>query len=181
MCGAASMKFVTCSCTVLKVLVAAFLVMSMYSTGIYAQSAIHNVSCEHWFNGKIAGYQFWGRADSEAIRNCVAKYGVNRRNPFHATPLLHALAHRHVSISTIELLISLGADVNAKNRFHVTPLIMASRYVSDPEIIIFLVTKGARREDRDVYGVQAKDLIQVNPALTRSMKADLENILTPHP
>lgn len=175
------MKFGFCDTKRARVLAAAALMTLTYSTELYAQSAKHTMSCEHWFEGKIAGYQFWGKAGKEAVRACAAKYGVNRRNPFHATPLLHALANRNVSKETIELLVFLGADVNAKNKYQVTPLIMATRYVADPEIITFLISKGARREDRDVYGAQAKDLVQVNPVLNRAVKAELLKILTPEP
>lgn len=153
----------------------------IYATGSASQDSNRSISCENWFSGKIAGYQFWGKADISSIRLCVAKYGVNRRNPFNATPLLHALANRDVSIGTVDLLISLGADINAKNKYHVTPLIMATRYVANPDIITFLVAKGARIEDRDAYGVRARDLVTINPRLPLASKAKLIELLTPKP
>lgn len=150
----------------------------LFTTASYSKDPAELTSCDNWFKGKTAGYQFWGRASEEAVRECVQKYGINRRTPFHATPLLHALAYRNVKIRTVDVLISLGADVNAKNKFHVTPLMMAARYASDPAIIKLLVKKGAKVDEQDIYGVDAEKILYINPGLSRDERADLVRILS---
>ena len=63
------------------------------------------------------------------------------------TPLMHAAGGGHVS--TVQLLLELGAKVNAHNRYHATALHFAAGSGRD-EVLTLLLSKGAAADAKDV-------------------------------
>lgn len=93
--------------------------------------------CNKWYNGKLAGFQFWGRKASDAeVEECVEKVGVNFSDLYGNRPFDHAAAYPHVTVSRLALLRSLGADVSFSN------LISAAGGSSKPEVIFYLLAEG---------------------------------------
>lgn len=93
--------------------------------------------CNKWYNGKLAGFQFWGRKASDAeVKECVEKVGVNFSDLYGSKPFDHAVAYPHVTVSRLALLRSLGADVDFSN------LTSAAAGSSKPEVIFYLLAEG---------------------------------------
>ena len=93
--------------------------------------------CNKWYNGKLAGFQFWGRkASDDEIIECVGKVGVNFSDLYGNKPFDHAVAYPHVTVSRLALLRSLGANVDFSN------LISAAAGSSKPEVIFYLLAEG---------------------------------------
>ena len=94
--------------------------------------------CNKWYNGKLAGFQFWGRkASDDEVIECVGKVGVNFSDLYGNKPFDHAVAYSHVTVSRLALLRSLGANVDFSN------LISAAGGSSKPEVIFYLLAEGA--------------------------------------
>ena len=93
--------------------------------------------CNKWYNGKLAGYQFWGKKASDAeVIECVDKVGINFPDFYGNKPFDHAVTYPHVTVSRLTLLRSLGADVSFSN------LISAASGSSKPEVIFYLLAEG---------------------------------------
>ena len=93
--------------------------------------------CNKWYNGKLAGFQFWGRkASDDEVIECVGKVGVNFSDLYGNKPFDHAVAYPHVTVSRLALLRSLGANVDFSN------LISAAAGSSKPEVIFYLLAEG---------------------------------------
>ena len=111
---------------------------------IGSQSFAGGELCNKWYNGKLAGYQFWGKKASDAeVIECVNKVGVNFQSLFGSTPFNHASSYAHVSVARLALIRSLGADINLPDNNGNTPLIRAAASSSNPEVIFYLLSEGA--------------------------------------
>ena len=100
--------------------------------------------CNKWYNGKLAGYQFWGKRASDAeVIECIKKVGINFQDLYGSTPINSAASYAHVDISRLKLLRSLGADINIPSDTGSTPLIRALASSSKPEVIFYLLSEGA--------------------------------------
>ena len=138
--------------------------------------------CNKWYNGKLAGFQFWGRrANDTEVRECVEKVGVNFPDLYGNKPFDHAVAYPHVTVSRLALLRSLGADVDFSN------LISAAAGSSKPEVIFYLLSEGIdvgsqeRRNDalnaliRNRFGLWENEELRVALGTTKSIEESLNN------
>ena len=104
---------------------------------ISSQSFAGGELCNKWYNGKLAGYQFWGKKASDAeVIECVNKVGINFPDIYGNKPFDHAAAYPHVTVSRLTLLRSLGADVTFSN------LTSAAAGSSKPEVIFYILSEG---------------------------------------
>ena len=100
--------------------------------------------CNKWYNGKLAGFLFWGKKASDAeIIKCVEKVGINFQDLYGSTPINSAASYAHVDISRLKLLRSLGADINIPSDTGSTPLRRAAAGSSNPAVIFYLLSEGA--------------------------------------
>lgn len=138
--------------------------------------------CNKWYNGKLAGFQFWGRkASDNEVEECVEKVGVNFSDLYGSKPFDHAVAYPHVAVSRLALLRSLGADVDFSN------LISAVSGSSKPEVIFYLLAEGIdvssqeKRNDalnaliRNRFGLWENEELRVALGTTKSIEKSLSN------
>jgi len=118
--------------------------------------------CNKWYNGEIAGYNFWGKADDAVVSACIAKVGINHLDLYSSTPLNSAASYSGVSVQRIRQLLDLGADVNIPSDSGHTPLIRAAASAKDPRVIYLLVSYGANVNHKDMHGETALISIKRN-------------------
>ena len=118
--------------------------------------------CEKWYNGKIAGYNFWGKAPHAEIVYCIDKFGFNHRDLYKSTPINSAVSYDFVSLERVKYFLDRGADINVPSSTGHTPLIRAAASTSNASIIYLLVDSGARIKDEDFTGQTALNALAYN-------------------
>ncbi|KAI0449366.1 hypothetical protein F5B21DRAFT_494476 [Xylaria acuta] len=119
---------------------------------------------------KITGLHLASYFGLETVGILAAEYDVIERDSSDQTPLLRAVADRHVEIA--QMLIENGADTKAKNTWGLTPLLSAI-YHKEEDLVQMLLQNGA--------DIEAKDDLYQTPlfrAIERGHKEIVQILLT---